>query len=422
MVNTEHLIGLGISLMVGAVIGLERGWRLRGAGEGERIAGIRTFMLIALAGGVAGLVGDRLGYGIVPVALAGVIGLIILGYRRMVRVSGDYGITTEVAAILAFLLGVLASLEEPLLAMAGGVVTAVLLGFKPRLHALLRSIDGPELRAILQLALISAVILPFLPQKGYGPWDTLNPHTLWLMVVLISAIGFVGHFAVRITGARRGILLTGFFAGLASSTALTLTLSRAARGQHSYQPLFAAAVVMASTTMFPRILVLVGAVRPEMLPSLYGPVALITAVGGLATLGLALNARRVTGAPNHPPMQKPFELTTAIRFAMLLAVVMVAAEGLRRYAGDAGVYALSLVSGLTDVDAITLSLSRMAADGMQADVAQRGIIIAAMANTTVKLGLAAGVGRGRMAVLVGAGLGAVIVAGAAWVGVTTFWQ
>ena len=325
------------------------------------------------------------------------------------------------AAILAFLLGVLASLEAPLLAMAGGVVTAVLLGFKPRLHALLRSIDGPELRAILQLALISAVILPFLPQKGYGPWDTLNPHTLWLMVVLISAIGFVGHFAVRLTGARRGILLTVFFAGLASSTALTLTLSRAGRRQPAYQPLFAAAVVMASTTMFPRILVLVGAVRPEMLPSLYVPVALVTLVGGLATLALALTARRIPDAPGHPPMQKPFELTTALRFAILLAGVMMAAEALRRYAGDAGIYALSLVSGLTDVDAIPLSLSRMAADGMDGEVAMRGIIIAAMANTAVKLGLAAGVARGRMAGLVGAGLGAVILSGGFWIGMT-FWR
>ena len=421
MVNTEHWLGLGVALMVGAVIGLERGWRLRGAGEGERIAGIRTFMLIALAGGVAGLISEWLGPAIVVVALAGLLGLLMLGYRRMTRLSGDYGITTEVAATLAFLLGVLASLGALVPAMAGGVMSAVLLGFKPRLHALLRHIDGPELRAVLQLALISAVILPFLPQKGYGPWHSLNPYNLWLMVVLISAIGFVGHFAVRLAGARRGILLTGFFAGLASSTALTLTLSRAARGQRAYQPLFAAAVVMASTTMFPRVLLLVGAVHPQLLPALYAPVAMLTVVGGLATLALALNARRIDDGPRHPPLQKPFELTTALRFGVLLAVIMVAAEGLRRSAGDAGVYALALVSGLTDVDAITLSLSGMAADGLSAGVAERGIIIAAMANTAVKLGLAAAIARGRMAVLVGAGLGGVIVAGGIWVGVT-FWQ
>ncbi|AGY91822.1 hypothetical protein SPICUR_04190 [Spiribacter curvatus] len=418
MTDSGHWLALAVALAIGAVIGLERGWQRRDVSEGGRVAGIRTFTLIGFAGGLTGVFGERFGPVLVAVALAALAGLLLMGYRRRLNIDDDRGITTEVAALVTFLLGALASLEAPLLAMAGGVLTAAVLGFKPPLHALLQRVDVTELRAILQLALITAVILPLLPDQGYGPWGTLNPRTLWVMVVLISAIGFVGHFAVRLGGARRGILFTGLFAGLASSTALTLTLSRAARDQRDYQPLFAAAVVMASTTMFPRILVLVGAIQPAMLAGLYLPVAIITAVGATATLILAFRAQPAAEGAGQPPLQKPFELGTALRFALLLAVVMVAGEGLRRYAGDVGVYLLSLVSGLTDVDAITLSLSRMASDGLSETVAQQGIIIAAMANTAVKLGLAVGIARGRMGWLVGAGLGSVIVAGTIWTGVT----
>lgn len=417
MTDTGHWLGLAAALAIGAVIGLERGWQRREVEEGGRVAGLRTFILIGLAGGITGAVGVRLDGLPVAVGLGALAGLLMLGYRRRLRVDADRGITTDVAALVTFLLGVLASVDSPLLAVAGGVVTAAVLGFKPPLHALLRRVDGAELRAILQLALITVVVLPLLPDQGYGPWQTLNPRTLWIMVVLISGIGFVGHFAVRLAGARRGILFTGLFAGLASSTALTLTLSRAARGQPVYQPVFAAAVVMASTTMFPRILVLVGAIRPEMLAGLIPPVALMTGVGALVSLGLAYGARSVAGESAQTPMQQPFELATALRFALLLAAVMLAGEALRRYAGDAGIYALALVSGLTDVDAITLSLSGMAADGLNTTVAERGIVIAAMANTAVKMGLAMVIGRGRMGALVGAGLGAVIAIGTLWIGI-----
>ncbi|MFM9817087.1 UNVERIFIED_CONTAM: MgtC/SapB family protein [Spiribacter pallidus] len=415
MMDSGHALGLLVALMIGAVVGLERGWRLRQYGEGRRVAGLRTFALMGLAGGVAGLVGERAGAWGVPVALAGVIALLVLGYRRSAWRQDDMGITTEVAGVLVFLLGVLATAGQSLLALAGGVVTAVVLGFKPRLHAFLVWLDGPEIRAILQLALISAVLLPLLPRSGYGPWNVLNPYQIWLMVVLISAIGFVGHFAVRIVGSRRGVLFTGLFAGLASSTALTLTLSRAARQQRSLQPLFSAAIVLACTTMFPRLLVLVAAVAPGLLAGLYLPVAILTAVGLTATAGLVIESGHGQDNARSPALQTPFELGTALRFGVILVVVMLGAEALRRLAGDAGVYLMALLSGLTDVDAITLSLGNMAGEQLGAAVALQGILIAAMANTLVKMGLAIGLGGRGLALRVGLGLGAVIVAGALWV-------
>lgn len=418
MANAEHWIGLAAALMIGLVIGLERGWQQRAVADGGRVAGLRTFALIGLLGGVVGLIGSSVTAPVIAVGFAGLAVLLALGYWRFGRQRQALGITTEVAALLTFLFGALASLGEPLLATAGAVVSAVLLGFKPRLHSLLEQIDAPELRAVLQLALISAVILPLVPNSGYGPWEVLNPRQIWLMVVLISAIGFVGHFAVRVVGARRGVLLTGLFAGLASSTALTLMLSRAARQQPAFAPIFAAAVVLASTTMFPRVLVLVGAVSPSLLPPLLLPIGVITASGVIASGLLALLANRGNGDLKQPPMQKPFALLTALRFALLLAVVMVAAEGLRRYAGDVGVYTVAFISGLTDVDAITLSIVQMHPDELSARVAERGILIAALANTTVKMGLAIGIGRGRMSAWVSAGLGAVIITGLGWMAVS----
>jgi len=418
MANAEHWIGLAGALMIGLVIGLERGWQLRGLADGTRVAGLRTFALIGLLGGVTGQIAESMAAPVVAVGLAGLALLLALGYWRFGRNRQSLGITTEVAALLTFLLGVLASAGQPLLAVAGGVVSAVLLGFKPRLHALVKQIDAPELRAILQLALISAVILPLLPNSGYGPWDVLNPRQLWLMVVLISAIGFVGHFAVRLVGAQRGVMLTGLFAGLASSTALTLTLSRAAREQPAFSRVFAAAVVLASTTMFPRLLVLVGAVSPALLPRILMPVGVITVAGIIASLALALYAKQGRTSLSQAPMQKPFALATALRFALLLTLVMVAAEALRRYAGDVGVYSVAFISGLTDVDAITLSILQMVERELAPNVAEQAILIAALANTTVKMGLAVVIARGRMGWLVGAGLGLVIVTGLLWVGLS----
>ncbi|QGM21553.1 DUF4010 domain-containing protein [Spiribacter sp. 2438] len=415
MADAEHWLGLGAALAVGLVIGLERGWWLRQAAEGHRVAGVRTIALIALSGGVAGLIAAHLGV-VIVVAVFLVLGvLLLLGYRRTFRRNGDAGITTEVSSVLAFLLGVLATTGYPLPAIAGGVITALLLGTKPGLHALMHQLDGPEVRAILQLALISAVILPLLPAEGYGPWNALNPYEIWLMVVLISAIGFSGHFAVRLMGPRRGVLYTGLFAGLASSTALTLALSRAGRDQPRLQPLFAGAVAIASTTMFPRILLLVGLVSPALLPALYLPIGLLTVAGLLGVAWLVSRAPADAGEQGHPPMHRPFELATALRFGVFLVGIVLLAEAFRRWAGDAGIYLLAAISGLSDVDAITLSLGRMAGGDLTPEVAARGIVLAAIANTLVKLGLAVVIARGQMGRLLALALGAVALVGLGWV-------
>jgi len=410
----QNLLAVAVAFAIGLLIGLERGWRQRGADEGARVAGIRTFGLIGLAGGLAGSPGGSLDGWLAAATLLGLVVLLARGYHQEAEHTGDLGVTTEVAAVVTYLLGVLAVRGEPGLAAAGGVVTAGLLGSKAVLHDWVRRIEALELRAVLQLGLISVVVLPVLPNRGYGPWQVLNPYELWLMVVLISAIGFVGHFAVRIGGTRRGLLATGLFGGLASSTALTLAMSRAGRQEPALQGLLAAAVVIGSTTMFPRVLVEVAAVNNALLPSLLPVLLTLTAVGATAALLLAWRTRNDGRPDASHAVQRPFELATAIRFAVLLAAVLVMAEWLRRQAGDAGIYALAVLSGLTDVDAITLSLSRMAREELAAPVAARGILLAGLANTAVKAALVMALCRGRMARDVGVGLGAVLVVGLIW--------
>lgn len=403
-----------MALSIGVLVGLERGWHHRKLAEGNRTLGLRSFMLIGLTGGAAGLLAlNSEGGWIVAIGLALLGALLVLSrWQEAVR-SADLGLTTEIAAVGVYLLGALAVMGDTLLALGSGVGVALILGYKPRLHAWMNWLDQMELRAILQLALISAVILPLLPKTGMGPWEVWVPYELWLMVVLISAIGFIGHFAVRLLGAQRGVFVTGIFAGLASSTALTLNLSRAARQQPAYQNLFAAAIIMASSMMFPRVLVLLAVVKPALLPSLLGPFIAVGLTGTLISVALLWQGQKNADHPKTPPLSRAVDLAAALRFGALLAGVVLIAEAVRRFAGDVGVYLFSALSGLTDVDAITLSLARMAEGALAPETAVTGILIAALANTFVKLGLSVVVGGTALGLRVAVGLGGVIIVGAA---------
>ncbi|WP_435104435.1 MgtC/SapB family protein [Arhodomonas sp. AD133] len=407
----EPFAALGLALAIGLLIGLERGWRQREQAEGSRLAGLRTFGLIGLMGGLVAILAREHGGWLLAVGLLALTAIVLYGYGQTARHRGDYGVTTEVAALVTFLLSALAASGYPAPAAAGAVVATGLLGLKDYLHGLLHRLDEMEMLGGLQLGLITLVVLPVLPNRGFGPWRVLNPHDLWLMVILISAIGFVGHFAVRLVGARRGLLMTGLFAGLASSTALTLALSRAGRGNAVLPGSLAAAVIIASTTMFPRVLVEVAVVNAGLLPRLWWPMSLLTAVGVAGALALWIYERGAEREGEAPVFARPFELGTAVKFAAVLAVIMLLAEAARRQLGDSGVYAVAVLSGLTDVDAITLSLSNMARSELSGAVAARGIVLASVTNTAVKAGLVAGLAGAAMAWRVAAVLGPVVALG-----------
>ncbi|MGM0413210.1 MAG: MgtC/SapB family protein, partial [Pseudomonadota bacterium] len=270
-----------------------------------------------------------------------------------------------------------------------------------------------ELHAALKLLVISVVLLPLLPDRGYGPWDALNPHTLWWLVVLIAGLGFAGYVAVRVAGPGRGLLVTGLLGGLVSSTAVTLQLARLApRGEGLYT-VAAGAIVIACTTMFPRMAVEIGVVHPALLWQAALPLGLVTTAGVAGALWLWWRRRGDEVPGEGPQVTNPMELGPALQFAGLLAAVTLLAEAARRWLGDAGLYALAAASGIADVDAITLSLAGMAREDLAGEVAVRAMLLAALVNTVVKGAMAAAVGGAALGRRVAVPFAAMAIAGLA---------
>jgi uncharacterized membrane protein (DUF4010 family) len=386
----ETALHLALSLAIGLLIGTERGWQERESPEGRRIAGIRTFGLIGLLGGFWALIGQALGILLLGIAFVAVAAVLIVAYIMDVQADRDVGITTLVAALLTFAMGAAAVLDYAMLAAASAVVTTAILALKGVLHRWLKLIQAVELHAALKLLLISVVLLPVLPNQGYGPWGALNPFEIWWMVVLIAGISFCGYVAVRLLGVNKGLVVTGFFGGLVSSTATTINLSRLPHRAKDYG-LVVAAIVVAAATMFPRMLIEIAVVNVALVPRAIVPIGLMAVAAVTAALLLWRHTDATVGKDEWQ-LRNPVELKVAIQFGLLLAAIMILVAGARAWFGEPGLYVLAGVSGLADVDAITLSLARLDAG----EVSETGIInaitIAAMVNSAAKAVLASVIG------------------------------
>lgn len=379
----ESLYMLLVALAIGLMIGIERGWQERDSQEGQRIAGVRTYGLIGLLGGVLGMLAqtfEPLVLGLGFLALTLVVGSIFLIKQRQ---EGEWGITSLVAALLVFLLGALATSGQVTQASASAVVMVLLLSYKPQLHGLISKLQLQELRASIKLLLISVVMLPVLPDQGYGPWEALNPHRIWMMVVLIAAISFVGYFAIRIGGAHRGILFTGLFGGLASSTAVTLHLSRLGKQNQEVAPVASSGILIACGTAYVRILIVVAMLAPSLLRDLWPPVVLMASVTYLPLI-LYRFGKSSSSLGTSSTLQNPLELTTALTFGAILTAVMLLSVLLRETYGDAGLLILAAVSGMADIDAMMLSLIGMTDNDLSTRMFVMGLVITAAANSMVK--------------------------------------
>jgi uncharacterized membrane protein (DUF4010 family) len=369
------------------LIGLQRGWHQRDTPAGGRIAGIRTFGLLALSGALAGVLTTPLGPGI-AIAM-GLAVTLLLGLAHWLDSNNDhdYGITTIVAGVVTYLTGLLTMLGDLSLAVAVAVITTIVLHFKQTLHQAMGHLSDSEMRGILQLALISVVLLPVLPNQSYGPWDALNPYEIWLMVVLIAGISLAAYFAMRLTGPKKGVLITSVLGGLASSTALTLSLARM-NARVPMPRLLSCGILLASAIMYPRILLEVAVINPELLPTLLPPMLAMT-LGCVLGAFLLWRKRESSTAINTEKLAtQPFQIIPALKFGILLAGILLIAHGIEEHMGEQGLWLVSIVAGLTDVDAITLTLARMAQDSIGTDTAVTGITLAAITNTLVKGGLA----------------------------------
>ncbi|NTV45840.1 MAG: MgtC/SapB family protein [Chlorobiales bacterium] len=392
------------------LVGLERGWREHKGEENVHVAGVRTFGLTGMLGALWAMLAENMGNLLLGFAFVAFAGLMITSHVISVRREGDYGLTTVVAALITFALGALAMRGYETAAAAVAVVTATLLGLKPILHSWVERLERKELYAIFKLLLISVVVLPALPDRGFGPWQALNPYEIWLMIVLIATISFVGYFAMKVAGPKRGLGLTGLFGGLISSTAVTVDFSKMGKEIEDLRPVLSAGILVASGTMFPRILLISSIVYPPLVYKLALPLGVMALVcyASAAWLWWKVSDTKTSKDLNS---RGSFELKTAFAFGALLTMIMFLSRALLAWMGDAGLYLLAATSGLSDVDAITLSASRIAGDQIAIDVAARAIMLAAFVNTLVKAALTSIIGGTSMARYVGTTLLLAIVSG-----------
>lgn len=404
---------LALALALGLIIGIEREWREQDL-EGEpRPAGLRTFGLIGLSGGAAGLVGRQ--FTATPaIGLALTLIVMIVAYWRRTKNQEYMGVTTIFAAFIAYTCGVLCAMGFEVSATAAAVIVAMILGSKEHLHSFVRHLNQKEIFSALQFLLIAGVILPLIPNERMGPYNAINPFEIWLMAVLIAGLSFIGYISLRALSAQKGILGTAILGGFVSSTAVTVSLARMARQRPELGHLLSAGIIAASTIMFARVGIIAGVIFPKLLFQLALPIASVIVVSLICAVYLFRKAG--DAALEKPEISNPLDVTSAVLFAGLLGLVMIGSRALDALFGSEGVYAISIVSGLADVDAITLTLARFATDNLSVNVAAAGIMLAAITNTFVKVVLAGAAG-GRslrpalvslFAAIIAAGLSAMI--------------
>jgi uncharacterized membrane protein (DUF4010 family) len=407
--DTLLLHRLAIALGIGLIVGLERGWKAREQQGGERLAGIRTFSIAGLLGGA--LAAASASEGLVLLAAGALVlgALVVRGYALTAPQNRDFGMTTELALLATFALGALAA-RAPFEAAAAAIVMSLLLGFKAEFHHAIERLDRAELLATLQLLAIAAILVPLLPAREMGPFDALNPRVVGILVLLVTGLSYVGYFAMRLLGPRLGVLLTALLGGLSSSTAVTVAYARRAAGQPGAARLFGAGIAVAAAAMTPRLAIEIGAVNWTLLGALTPTFAVLAAVPALG--GILLARRTVPDDAAAITLDNPLQLRAALGFAALLSALLVAVAGLQRALGEAGVYTMTALAALFDVDAVGIALAGAAAHGhLAAPTAERAVAFAVLVNTGAKAVLAALLGGPALRRSVSALLGVALAAG-----------
>jgi uncharacterized membrane protein (DUF4010 family) len=403
-----------IALAIGALVGIEREKRKVAHGN-VGIGGLRTFIFFAAIGAISAWLTRALDtpWLLVAATLSVSTG-VVAGYVMHGRGRPDsLGLTTELAAIAVFLLGAMTLLGHQGLAVGLAIVSSAVLAFKQPLHGVVERLGWDDIFAGLRLLIASFIVLPLLPDRTVDPWHALNPYKLWLLVVLISGLSLLGYVATRWLGAHKGTALTGLTGGMVSSTAVTLSFARRSRDRDAgarIDPL-ACGILLAWGMMFARVVVEVLVVNPALLGAVLVPFSAMAAVAA----AFAFSYYRSGPAGDEPEvaLSNPFSLTSAIKFAALFAVVLVVVALVQRHFPGEGLYVVAALAGLTDVDAITLSMAQLAAQGGDAQTAVAAIVIASLSNTLVKAGLVVALAAPAMRWRMLSATGAILAAGLA---------
>lgn len=415
----EPLLSLGLAVVAGLLIGLEREQSAPDHRSTESfLGGARTYPLVALTGALAALLGRQFGASVVVVAFAAVVVFLVVAYVDVVRRAADRGLTSEVAFLITFLLGAL-SVAHDIIPQGGrriftvlgaAVAVTALLSAKPVVQPLMRRVSREDVVSVLKFLIVALLLVPWLPDRGFGPLGALNLRTIGWMMLLVAGVGFVGYAATRLLGPERGLTVTGFVGGLVSSTAVTLAMASRSKNDPSGERAAALAAVLASSIVFARVLVVVGFVNFQLATALAIPMLAMAAVGlGACAFLYRRSASRSTGEPLV--LKNPVSLSSAFEFALVFAAVMAGSKLASHYLGSAGVYAAALVAGTADVDAIALSMAGMAGDQVPLAVAATAVVLAGLANTVVKGGMAVALGTWGFARIVLACFAAILAAG-----------
>ncbi|HEY3324880.1 MAG TPA: MgtC/SapB family protein [Planctomycetota bacterium] len=429
----EPFISLAVALGIGLLIGLQREQSLAAEGVSDKsgLGGVRTYPLFAIAGGLSTILSKQLGAWFVGATFLILLIPLAIAYADDVRTGRDRGLTSKLAFVVTFLLGALScsdSAIQPhshklLVCASIAVVVTSLLSLKRPLHAIAAKISADDAFAAIKFLVLAIIVLPLLPNQFYGPPNlaVLNPFYIGLMIVMIAGIGLVGYALIRIMGPGRGLGLMGLVGGLVSSTVVTLDVSGRARKELNLANACALAVVLASCVMLPRMLIVVSIVYSPLVLHLLIPMACMFVAGLVGALVFYLRSRHNGPQAEEIRFSNPFELHTAIKFGLLFALVLLATKAAAVYLGSSGTYIAAFLSGLTDVDAITLSMTQFARDGiLDHRVAANAILLAAAANTILKGAFALSLGGWLYGRKVLAVFAAVLAAGAA--GLVASWH
>jgi len=405
-VNLSTALCLGVAALGGAAIGLERQWSGHASGPAARFGGIRTFTLLGTVGGIAGWLSTHQLVALAAVVLAGAVALVVAGYVAASRVDVDA--TTEVAAIVVLTAGTLAGAGEIVLASGIVATTVLLLVEKTRLHDMATRLDDASLRASARFAVLSCVILPLLPVGPFGPLDAIRPRELWLLVLFFSGISFLGWVARRHVGPQRGVIVSGLLGGVISSTSVTLTFARESRGADAPRVALAAGVIGACTVMLVRVTLACAVLNPALalrLPLYVGPAFALGAAAVL--LAWRLDSPR-QGA--DASSQSPLQLRAALQMTGLFQAVLFLIIAVQSRWGEGALVATAVFVGLTDLDALTLSVARSADALVSPGTATMALVAGMLSNTVLKFAVAVAVGKGWFRAAAAVGLGAIAVA------------
>lgn len=383
---TESLQTLALALLLGMLVGLQRELK------DKHIAGFRTFGLVTVFGALTGLIARHTSAWIIAAGLLGVIAVIVVGNAIKLRTERvEYGMTTEVSLLLMFAIGAWLPFGSWAAAAAAAGGTALILYSKPRFKGIIARLDEDDIKAIMQFVLISLIILPILPNQSYGPFEFFNPRLTWLLVVLITGISLGGYLLYKFVGQRAGVLLGGLLGGLVSSTATTVSYARLSSGSAGTARNAAVVILIASAMVYVRMLIEIGVMAPGALYRMGVPIVIL----GLFTLVVAgLVYRRITDPTAEMPRQRnPSELGAALAFAAFYVTILLLMSAATEWLPEDALFAVALLSGLTDMDAVTLSTSQLVDDGtLDADRGWRVIMTAFISNTVFKFGIACALG------------------------------